>query len=598
MMASKARLFVDDLVFSVKLATDGPLKQNLLGRQVRHFDHQCWQQACENVVLRGNLANLAQNEDKRIGQHCLAETSPHDKLWGIGLSACNYRASSRGTWRDSNLLGQAVEIVRGTLYSETMPQNFDSLPPDITAPINQPSDTIFEVDPITRIRLNTAPTIEYPHNAIISAFMDSVLDDHAPKVLLTNYFRTDKPLISEHGPDLISGVVTMDDVTFTTLPSLATRASAISHIHFAPVWTQNRPDHSSNKVPLSRRKPAAPPTNPTSDRQHPDRESGIGSQELLGTNRQVRMTIQVYHSGTASLAVWIYIVPNEILRCTFLLGRNGSMRFHSRSYQTLAPTPDGRLFGELALSCAFDDACNSAAAYIRSCEAPDAAYHLVYDGPGESLNMTPQLVPVNLIRLDGSLALAEHYMVDVIPTHDGWTPYEHLIGSGRQAIPIMGYRDLKRGDSLGTDGTISLLRVPLEALAPHDVRSDVTPVAESPLPSASLSLATNVEPDTSDEPSSELVHRLDDDQRESFLCLWSTVPSHIRRIDFALDAPGWEPSAINAFNATLAEYAGIFSTSKLDYGACSHLLDTRMRLNPAVLLHPRRWLGWANPFIK
>ena len=132
----------------------------------------------------------------------------------------------------------------------------------------------------------------------------------------------------------------------------------------------------------------------------------------------------------------------------------------------------------------------------------------------------------------------------------------------------MGYRDLKRGDILGT-GTISLLRVPLEALAPHDVRSDVTPVAESPLASATLSLATIVEPDTSDEPSSELVHRLDDDQREPFLRLWSTVPSHIRRIDFALDAPGWEPSAINAFNATLAEYADIFSTSKLDYGACS-----------------------------
>ena len=66
MMVSTARLFVDDLAFSVKLATDDPLKQNLLDRQVRHFGHQCWQQACENVVLRGNLANLAQNEDTRI----------------------------------------------------------------------------------------------------------------------------------------------------------------------------------------------------------------------------------------------------------------------------------------------------------------------------------------------------------------------------------------------------------------------------------------------------------------------------------------------------------------------------------------------------
>ena len=47
------------------------------------------------------------------------------------------------------------------------------------------------------------------------------------------------------------------------------------------------------------------------------------------------------------------------------------------------------------------------------------------------------------------------------------------------------------------------------------------------------------------------------------------VPSHIRQIDFALDAPGWEPSAIDALGATLTEYADIFSSSKLDYGARS-----------------------------
>ena len=36
--------------------------------------------------------------------------------------------------------------------------------------------------------------------------------------------------------------------------------------------------------------------------------------------------------------------------------------------------------------------------------------------------MTPQLVPVSLIRLYGSLALAGHYMVDMIPTHNGQNP--------------------------------------------------------------------------------------------------------------------------------------------------------------------------------
>ena len=47
------------------------------------------------------------------------------------------------------------------------------------------------------------------------------------------------------------------------------------------------------------------------------------------------------------------------------------------------------------------------------------------------------------------------------------------------------------------------------------------------------------------------------------------VPSHIRQINFALDAPGGEPSAIDALAATLTEYANIFSSSKLDFGACS-----------------------------
>ena len=98
------------------------------------------------------------------------------------------------------------------------------------------------------------------------------------------------------------------------------------------------------------------------------------------------------------------------------------MRFHSRFYQTLAPTPDGRLLGELTLSHTFDDACNSAAACIRNCKAPSAAYHLVYDGPGVSLNSAPQLAPVNVIRLDGPPALTGYYMMDIIPTDDGQEP--------------------------------------------------------------------------------------------------------------------------------------------------------------------------------
>ena len=70
------------------------------------------------------------------------------------------------------------------------------------------------------------------------------------------------------------------------------------------------------------------------------------------------------------------------------------MRFHTLSYQTLAPTHDGLIFSELTLSHTFSNANNSAAAYIYSCETPGAAHHLIYDGQGMTLTTVQQLVPI------------------------------------------------------------------------------------------------------------------------------------------------------------------------------------------------------------
>ena len=110
MMASKARLFGDDSALSAILATDDPREQKHLGRQIRHFNHERWQQECDNIVLQGNLAKFSQNDEICLalmltGQRRLAEASPHNKLCGIALRACDYRASSPSTWRGSNLLG-------------------------------------------------------------------------------------------------------------------------------------------------------------------------------------------------------------------------------------------------------------------------------------------------------------------------------------------------------------------------------------------------------------------------------------------------------------------------------------------------------------
>ena len=102
MMVSKARLFGDDLALSAILATDDPRVQKRLDRHVRHFYQGFWQQEREHLVLRGNLAKFSQNEKMRLalvhsGQRRFADASPHDKLWGIGLSACDPESINAST---------------------------------------------------------------------------------------------------------------------------------------------------------------------------------------------------------------------------------------------------------------------------------------------------------------------------------------------------------------------------------------------------------------------------------------------------------------------------------------------------------------------
>ena len=95
-----------------------------------------------------------------------------------------------------------------------------------------------------------------------------------------------------------------------------------------------------------------------------------------------------------------------------------------------------------------------------------------------SLDTTPQLTPVNLVRLHGSPTLTDHYMVDLLPLSDSSEATECFLSSGRQNIPLSGCRELKPRDILGTTSS-PFLRVPLESLAVHDSPND-TPTAAKP----------------------------------------------------------------------------------------------------------------------
>ena len=288
MMALKARLFGDDTALSAILATKDPREQKRLGRHVRLFDPELWRSECEHIVLHGNLAKFPQNEEMRLalvqtGDRRLAEASPHDTLWGIGLSARDPRASSPDSWCGQNLLGQALENARGILRR------------DIPVPLSNPTpetpvhcaagNTVFEVDPVTHLRLITNPLPANTQSGMLFAFTASVPDDHAPEELLAQEQRIDAPLIPEQGPDLIGGVVTMDDATFTTLLSLHSGVSATSRFNCRALLDTGTPQSFIHQGAFDQMGTSGAADASCVRSTTPRTWSGFGSRQLLSTNQ-------------------------------------------------------------------------------------------------------------------------------------------------------------------------------------------------------------------------------------------------------------------------------------------------------------------------
>ena len=150
------------------------------------------------------------------------------------MIASDPRSPSPISWCGLNLLGQALERTRDTLRQNT---SGDTL----TTREDGTDDTIFGVDPITHVRLDRSLINTATHLAQLSAFTDSVPDDHAREVLLAYAQRVTAPPIPEQRPDLVSGVVTMDDATFTTLLSLSSGASATSRFNCRALYNTGSP---------------------------------------------------------------------------------------------------------------------------------------------------------------------------------------------------------------------------------------------------------------------------------------------------------------------------------------------------------------------
>ena len=117
MMAEKARLFGDEEIRAQILKTSDPAICKKLGRKVRNFNQERWNKNRENIARKGNFYKFSQNAKLRefllsTGDKILAEASPRDRIWGIGMGKNNPDALDPAKWRGRNLLGFAIMAVR------------------------------------------------------------------------------------------------------------------------------------------------------------------------------------------------------------------------------------------------------------------------------------------------------------------------------------------------------------------------------------------------------------------------------------------------------------------------------------------------------
>ncbi|MCD6068605.1 MAG: hypothetical protein K0S33_3431 [Bacteroidetes bacterium] len=120
MMAGKARLFEDELIFEKIIAKESPKDVKDLGRQIKNFDPSIWDQNKYQIVRQGNLLKFSQHEELKnfllkTGDKILVEASPVDPIWGIGLAEDDIKSQHPDTWRGENLLGFALMEVRDEL---------------------------------------------------------------------------------------------------------------------------------------------------------------------------------------------------------------------------------------------------------------------------------------------------------------------------------------------------------------------------------------------------------------------------------------------------------------------------------------------------
>lgn len=184
MMYHKVLMFGKyDLADQIMQTSDPAKCKKIAGQKFPEFNTDIWEKTCYTIVKRGVKAKFTQSEDIRkilldTGNELLAECSPYDKKWGIGIDIGDPDRLTVSKWKGQNLLGRILMEVREELREEIL------LSPDtrITHIEARP------LEPIPEWNMSAGELQRIPqyHNAI-HAFSDTLQDQHIHDCFLYDY---------------------------------------------------------------------------------------------------------------------------------------------------------------------------------------------------------------------------------------------------------------------------------------------------------------------------------------------------------------------------------------------------------------------------
>jgi ribA/ribD-fused uncharacterized protein len=123
MMAKKAAFFNDKETKDLIMNASEPKEQKKLGRLVKNFDEDKWNEVADEIVFQGNLAKYSQNLHLKqmllaTGDKIIVECSPYDTIWGNGLNISDTLITTPDNWKGTNRLGKAIMRVREVLNTK------------------------------------------------------------------------------------------------------------------------------------------------------------------------------------------------------------------------------------------------------------------------------------------------------------------------------------------------------------------------------------------------------------------------------------------------------------------------------------------------